>query len=283
MILVFGATGMVGGEVARQLIAIGETPRLLVRDPSKAHPFEGQAEIMRGDLADSRSLADALKGIDAVFLVTGTYGGIDPDLEANAIDAATHASVKHVVKLSVVGADDPIDTFGKLHSQLETKLRHSGLAWTMVRPHYFMTNTLRWADTIRSQSAVYYPTADGRWAAIDPGDIAAVAVKALTEAGHAGRAYTVSGPESLTAAQYVEKLSAAIGKPIKFINVPLEAVRDEMRKSGMPDVHADALKELLGTMRANRLDVVADGVPAVLGRQATTFDEWARRNAAAFS
>jgi (4-alkanoyl-5-oxo-2,5-dihydrofuran-3-yl)methyl phosphate reductase len=282
MILVFGATGMVGGEVARQLIAIGQTPRLLVRDPAKARAFAGRAEIVQGDLADARSLPAALKGIDSVFLLTGTHGGVDPQLEANAIDAAKAAGVARVVKLSVVGADNPFDTFGRLHAELEARLRQSGLAWTMLRPHFFMSNMLRWAGTIRSDGAVYYPTAQGRWCAIDPADIAAVAVTALTEPGHAGRAYTLSGPESLSAGEYVEKLSAAIGKPIRFINVPLQAVRDGLRQGGMPDLHADPLIDLLGAMKANKLDFVSDGVAAALGRNASGFDAWADRNAAAF-
>jgi uncharacterized protein YbjT (DUF2867 family) len=145
-----------------------------------------------------------------------------------------------------------------------------------------MSNMLRWTDTIRSQGAVYYPTDEARWAAIDPRDIAAVAVTALTEPGHAGRSYTLSGPEGLTAAQYVERLAAATGRPIKFVNVPLEAVRSGLRQSGMPDLHADPLMDLLGAMKANRLDFVSDGVAAVTGRKATGFHAWATENAAAF-
>jgi uncharacterized protein YbjT (DUF2867 family) len=190
--------------------------------------------------------------------------------------------VKHVVKLSVVAAEAPIDVFGKLHAESEARLRESGVAWTMLRPHYFMSNTLRWADTIHAQGAFYYPTADGRWAAIDPSDIAAVAVKALTEPGHTGKAYTLSGPEALSAAEYADQLSAAIGKPVKFVNVPIEAVRVGLLKSGMPPVHADALIDLLGAMKAGKLDQVSDDVLRVTGRKPASFGDWAHRNADAF-
>lgn len=282
MILVFGATGTVGGEVARQLIARGERPRLLVRDPAKAHAFDGSAEIMRGDFNDPQSLAAALTGVEKAFLVTGTHGGVDPALEFNAIDAAKASGVAHLVKLSVVGVNAPIDTFARLHARCEAHLQESGISWTMVRPHYFMSNVRYWSETIRSQGAVYYPTAEGRWAAVDPADIAAVAVAALTSPGHSGKTYSVSGPESLSAAQYVERLSAAIGKPIRFVNVPLEVVRDNLLKGGMPAVHADALMDLLAAMKDGRLDFVDDGVHQATGRSAKSFDDWARCNAAAF-
>jgi uncharacterized protein YbjT (DUF2867 family) len=109
-----------------------------------------------------------------------------------------------------------------------------------------------------------------------------VAVKTLTESGHVGKAYTLSGPESQSAAQYAEKLSAALGRPVKFVDVPLEGVRIGLLKSGMPAVHADALMDLLAALRPGKLDHLADGVFKVTGRNATTFDDWASRNAAAF-
>jgi (4-alkanoyl-5-oxo-2,5-dihydrofuran-3-yl)methyl phosphate reductase len=282
MILVLGATGTIGGEVARQLIEGGHKPRLLVRDPAKARAFAAGAEIVQGDLKDTRSLDSALRGVDKFFLLSATHGGVDVELEASAIKAARKAGVKHVVKLSVVAAEAPIDTFGKQHAQSERLLRDSGLAWTMLRPHFFMSNTLRWAETIRSQGVVYYPTAEGRWPAVDPRDIGAVAVKALTEPGHVSKAYTLSGPESLSATQYVEKLSAALGKQVRLVNVPLEAVRDGLLKSGMPAVHADPLMELLAAMKAGKLDKVADDFYRVMGRKPGTFDEWTSRNSDAF-
>jgi len=85
MILVLGATGTTGGEVARQLIKAGQTPRLLVRAASRAHAFEGRAEIVEGDLASPQSLATAMKGIGKLYLVSGTHGGIDPELERRSV------------------------------------------------------------------------------------------------------------------------------------------------------------------------------------------------------
>lgn len=277
MILVLGATGTTGGEVARQLIAAGVKPRLLVRDPKKARAFEGKADIVPGDMERPER---ALAGIEKLYLVSA---GVDGQaLERKTIDAARKAGVRHVVKLSVIGADQPAFSFSRWHAQTEEHLRASGLAWTMLRPGNFMSNALGWAQTIRSQGAFYQPTGKGRWAAIDPMDIGAVAVKALTGTGHEGKAYAITGPESLDAAGYAAKLAAAIGKPVKFVDVPPEAARDSMAKAGMPGPYVDALLELLAAMKAGKTDGVTKTVAEVLGRPATPFDDWARRNAAAF-
>jgi len=279
MILVLGATGTTGGEVARQLIAAGHKPRLLVHDPGKAREYQGKAEIVPVDLARSDSLGPAMKGGERLYLVSTGESG--PELEANAIEAAKKTGVKHVVKLSAMGAENPVLTFGRWHAQAEKRLRESGLTWTILRPGNFMVNALGWAATIKSQGAFYQPTGDARWAAIDPADIGAVAVKALTAPGHEGKAYTLTGPESLSASQYAATLSSVLGTPVRFVDVPPEAARDLMLKS-MPTVYVDALMELMAAMKAGKIDRVTDDVQKVTGRRAGTFAAWARRNIAAF-
>src|SRR3990172_10209719 len=173
MILFFLATGTTGGEVARQLIAAGVRPRLLVRNRAKANEFEGKAEIVEGDLDNPAAVTSALKGVDRVYLVSAGLNG--PDLEIKFIDAAKKAGARHIVKLSVIGADEPVLTFSKWHARIEKHLKESGLQWTMLRPGNFMSNALLlWGETIRTQGAFYQPTGEGRWAAIDPADIGAV-------------------------------------------------------------------------------------------------------------
>jgi len=281
MILVFGATGTTGGEVARQLIAAGQKPRLLVRDPSKAREFQRTAEIVQADLDRPESLGPAMKGIEQLYLVSAG-GPSGPDLEAHAIEAAKKTGVRHVVKLSVIGAETPGLIIAQWHAKSEKRLRESALKWTMLRPGNFMSNALGWAGTIKSKGVFYQSSGDGRWAAIDPADIAAVAVKALTTPGHEGRAYTLTGPESMSAAQYAATLSSVLGKPVKFVDIPLEALRSGMPKS-MPPAYIEALIELFTAMRAGKVDKVTDGVEQVTGRRAGTFEAWARRNAAAFT
>jgi uncharacterized protein YbjT (DUF2867 family) len=182
----------------------------------------------------------------------------------------------------VLGADAPAHGFARLHAESERYLRASGLGWTLLRPGNFMTNTLGWAESIRAQGAFSQPTAAGRWAAIDPADIGAVAVRALTEPGHEGQAYVMTGREAMDAAGYAAVLAEVLGREVRFVDVQAEAARAAMLGGGMPAAYADALLELLAAMRDGRLDAVADGVPRVLGRPAAPFADWARRHAAAF-
>ena len=280
MILVLGATGNVGGEVTRQLIAEGERPRVLVRTPAKAGGFQGRAEVAQGDLEQPESLAAAMRGIDKLFLISS--GANLTRLEANAIDAAARAGVQHVVKLSVLGADAPTFVFARWHAAAERRLVDSGLRWTMLRPGNFMTNSLLWAESVGREGKFYQPSGEGRWAAIDPADVGAVAVAALTTPGHEGKSYTLTGPESLSAAGYAQVLARVLGTPVAFVDVPPDAARQAMLAGGIPADYVEAVVDLNAAMKAGTLDAVTSEVERVAGRKAGTFEAWARRNAAAF-
>lgn len=280
MILVLGATGTTGGEVARQLIAAGERPRLLVRDAAKAAQYAADAEIVTGDTGDPASLAAALRGVEKMYMISA--GSALVETEGTVVAAAKAAGVQHVVKLSVVTADAPSITFARWHAASEHKLMESGLRWTMLRPGNFMTNALGWAPTIKGTGEFYQPTGTGRWAAIDPADIGAVAVRALTTSGHDGKAYTLTGPESMDAAGYATILSTVLGKPVRFVDVPPDAAREGMLQSGMPADYVAALLELLAAMKAGFTDGVTSDVKDVLGRDPGTFEAWAQRHRAAF-
>jgi uncharacterized protein YbjT (DUF2867 family) len=280
MTLVLGATGTIGGEVARQLIAAGARPRLLVRHPDKARAFADTADVVRGDLDDVASLRAAMRGVDKVFMMsTGTNSVA---LEGNVVDAALAEGVTHVVKLSVISAEAPAITFARWHNASELKLKASGLAWTMLRPGNFMTNALGWAPTIKADGNIYQPTGSGTWAAIDPADIGAVAVRALTSAGHEGKEYTLTGPEAFDGAGYAAIFTRVLGKTVTFVDVPPDAAKQAMLGSGMEAAYVDALLDLLAAMKAGYTGAVTNTVQEILGRPAATFESWAKRNAGAF-
>ena len=280
MIVVLGATGTTGGEVARQLIAAGERPRIVARTPSRARGFTHAADVVGGDLDDPGSLRRAFEGCERMYLVSA--GGDLATQERNAIDAARAAGVRHVVKLSVYGADAPRFSFARWHGESEEYLMDSGLAWTMLRPVNFTTNSLGWADTIRADGVIYQPTGTGRWAAIDPADIGRVALSALTEGGHEGQAYTLTGPEAMDGAGYAAVLSDVLDRPVRFVDVPPEAAREAMLSGGMPADYVDAILELLAAMKAGEVDAVTDTVQRVTGRPPARFADWVERNRDAF-
>ncbi|HVE83212.1 MAG TPA: SDR family oxidoreductase [Myxococcales bacterium] len=283
MILVTGATGNIGSEVVRQLAAKGQKVRAFVRNPDKAAALKGpNVEIAKGELGKPDTIRPAMQGVDHVFLLSAGLETIAQE-EKNVVDEAKKAGVKHIVKLSVMGADmEPGIALGKAHRASEKNVEASGITWTFLRPSGFMSNLFNNADSIKSQGKWYAPYGDGKMGVIDPADIAAVAVKALTERGHEGKAYLLTGSEALSQAEMAQKLGAAVGKKIEYVNVPPEAAADSMLKMGMSKSLVDALGEFSGVVRQGFAAAVSPDTERVLGRKPKSFDQWAKENAAAF-
>lgn len=281
MILVTGATGNIGRELVRELDAKGARFRVLVRDRSRAAGLPDSAERAVGDLDKPDTLTPAFEGIDKLFLLTP---GIGLEHTSHAVATAKAAGVSHIVHLSsfnVLG--DPMPAMGRWHHEREQIVRASGIPATILRPGGFMTNTLEWAPAIRERRHVLDPTGPGRYAPIDPADIAAVAALVLTSDGHAGMAYTLTGEETLTIAEQVRVLGDAIGREIEVreATTPGEVVRARY-PHGAPDALADALIEAVALMRADTVGFRTDTVRLLLGRKPRTFAAWCEHNADAF-
>ena len=281
MLLVTGATGHVGRELVRELDARGAAFRVLVRDPARAAGLPDRAERVIGDLDRPATLAAAMGGVERLFLLVP---GIGIEHTEHAVAAARAAGVRHVVYLSsyaVIG--DPVPAMGRWHREREELIRASGIPATFLRPGGFMTNAFDWLPTLRAGGYVLDPVGPGRAAPIDPADIAAVAAVTLTEDGHEGEQYLLTGGETFTVAEQVQILAKATGRDIEIraVATPAEAVRFRY-PHGAPQALADALIEGLTLMRADTVGVRTDTVRRLLGRAPRTFADWCARNAAAF-
>jgi len=279
MILVTGATGQVGSELVQQLLAQGQSVRVFTRDASKVTHLGDRVEIATGDFGQPGSLRAALQGIEKLFLMSQEMGA--SQVEA-ATKAAGQAGVKQIVLLSSLGSETPVFALGKWHADREAHVRASGIPWTFLRPGMFMTNALQWADSIKGQGVVYFPGGQGKVAPIDPYDIAAVAALALTQPGHEGQIYTLTGSELLTYAEQVETIAKALGRPVRYVDVPLSAAREGMLQSGMSAPMADALLELMAFVREGKVEYRSDTTAQLLGRAPRTFAQWCAAHIAAF-
>jgi len=281
MILVTGATGNIGSEVARLLLESGHRFRVLTRDPARAAHLTGRAEVAQGDFSQPETLAAAFAGIEKTFIVTPAGEDL-PVVLGPVFEAARRAGVRHVVMVSSgTIAMQPEVAIGRWHRLAEEKLKESGLAWTMLRPGNFASNSLRWASMIKSQGTVFGP-GNGQSAVIDPRDIAAVGAAALTTPAHEGKTHVLTGPELLSASDQVRIIGDVIGRPLKFVEVPEAGARMGMIKSGMPERMADALIELMRAVKGNQEAYVSPTVREVLAREGRPFVEWVRDNRAAF-
>jgi uncharacterized protein YbjT (DUF2867 family) len=274
MIVVTGATGNVGSELITALVSAGEDVRALVRRADTPLPVGAERAV--GDLNEPDGLGSVLAGAAAMFLMPGYRDA--PGLLASARKSGT----KRVVLLSGGAAvaarvDNPISRY-----MLETEraVQDSGLAWTILRPYEFMSNTLRWQPQIAAGGVVQVPFADIPIAVIDPRDIAAVAAAALTGDEHAGHGYRLSGPKALRPAERVEILASVLGRPLRAIPKSDETAREEML-AAMPTGYVDAFFDFY---TGGGLDesAVLPAVETVTGHPARSFEQWARAHADAF-
>ena len=247
--------------------------RVLTRDPESARGLLGEgAEIVGGDLTDPRSLAPALVGVEKAYLATSH--GDQALMESNFIDAAKEAGVRHIVKVSVIGAThDNFVVLGQVHAAIENKLAASGIPATILRPYWFMENFLGSADTIANQGAIYGSAGDGKVAFVDSRDTAAVAVEALAGQGHEGKEYAPSGPEALTFAEAAEKIGAGIGKDFK----------GALTGKGLPETIAEMFVQINRDARIGTFAEPTGAVEEVTGRPARGLEDFARDHTDAFT
>ncbi|MEU6940426.1 NAD(P)H-binding protein [Streptomyces rubiginosohelvolus] len=280
MILVAGATGAVGREVAGLLAAAGPV-RILARRPERLTVRGDGVEVVEGAYGDRPALDRALEGVSSVFLVTNSP--TEPDDERVA-GAAAAAGVRHLVKLSMMAVEEPgaDDFITRWQRRNEETIRASGVPWTFVRPRTFMSNTLSWAPGIRSAGVVRALYGDAPVACVDPRDVAAVAVAVLTGAGHEGRTYAVSGPEAITAREQTAQLSRVLGRPLRFEELSLDAARAALLAK-YPRPAAEAFLESAERQRAGAKAAVVPTVAELTGCQARPYRTWAADHADAFA
>jgi uncharacterized protein YbjT (DUF2867 family) len=275
VILVTGATGNAGGAVVRALVGAGAPVRALVRDPAGAR-LPDDVEAVAGDLNRPDTIAPHLDGVTATFLLSG-YDGLTETLRD-----MRRAGVKRVVLLSSSSApsEDLTNAVARYHVLSECAVRDSGLAWTFLQPNSFMTNTLQWAPQVRAGDVIRAPFPDVRVATIDPDDIGAVAAAALISDAHAGRAYRLSGPESLLPADRVRILGDVLERDLPFEGQSDEEARAEMSQA-MPAEYVDAFFRFFAAGEIDESQVLPT-VQDVTGRPPRRFEQWARAHADAF-
>jgi len=279
-ILVTGATGHIGGDVLRQLITSGRHPRAMSRKPGPLRSFEG-VEWVYGDLLVPESLDAALEAIDTVFLVwLGPLAAAAPAIAR----IATHD--RHVVLLTSPH-QTPHPFFQQpnglraVHAGVERLIVDSGLRWTFLRPGPFAVNCVYWwGDQIRAGDVVRWTYAGAETAPIHEHDIASVAVRALTEDGHAGMDYFITGPEALTQRRQVEILGDVIGRSLRFEELPRDAGKKLMTTT-MPPAVADMLLDAYAAS-VGLPALVTPTVEQVSGTPALTFAQWVADHADRF-
>lgn len=276
-ILITTPRGKVGAELVRLLTARGATLRLGAHSLEETRKAFPGLETVQLDYTDAASVSAAVQGVDAVYLASP--GDFAPEPEKRLIDAAKAAGVKRVVKLSAMGVDAAPQSALR---QVELHLEASGLQWTVLRPTWFMQNfTTSNAAPIRS-GTLAEPAGDKKTAFIDARDIAAVAAEALLDGRHAGKTYTLTGPELLSRAEVVATIGKELGRTIEYLPVSDEQFRGAV-KGMLSPAYLELLSMLYAGVRQGWTERKTDDVQQVLGRAPIGFAQFAKDHRAVWS
>jgi len=262
--LVIAAKGKTGRRVADRLEALGQTVRRGSRSGST-----------RFDWNEPTTWDAALDGVDAAYVV------YSPDLAVPAAPAAIEAftelakakGLRRLVLLSGRGEEEA--------QRCERIVQTSGLEWTIVRASWFAQNFDEGAfRELVLSGAVTLPAGEVREPFLDIEDLADVAVAALTQDGHNGETYEVTGPRPMSFADAVAEIAAATGQDVQYVQIPMGAFLDGLTQAGLPGEQVELLDYLFSTVLDGRNEHVVDGVERALGRPARDFRDYARAAAA---
>ncbi len=273
MIYVADGGGYIGRELVKRLVASGQRVRALVASPEEAGIVQGPGtEVVLGDRERPETYAHTLARAEVAVLITRHVPNLF-ELEAEFIKAAQAAGVGRLVKSSAFNASLDQQGAKLLHARAEEAIRQSGLAWTFLRPQFFMQNMLWFADEIKTKGTFSLAMKSGRIGMIDYRDIAAVAAQCATETGHQGQIYNLSGPELISMQDIAASLSRAVGTPIRYNDISPTEFQRYLVAMGWSAWHAEVMTRSYAGMSQGASAIVTDDVQRLLGRKATSFDQ----------
>ena len=267
-ILVIGATGTIGSFLIDNLRKKNVDFVTLVRDASKAEKLEKNGiQTVVGDLGDEKSLISAMKDVGSIFLLS-TTSPQSPELQGNVVKAAKAKGIKHIVKIAARGSSVDADfNIGRWHGITEKEIMGSGIPYTFIHAHSFMQNLFFDARSIENENAIYSSQGDGRIPMVDARDIASVAADVLTEPGHEGKTYVLTGPEAISYYDIAREFSRLLGREISYIAQSAEDGYNAMLASGMPDWLVDDMTLLNKRYARNEAADVSPDVEIITGRK----------------
>jgi uncharacterized protein YbjT (DUF2867 family) len=281
-ILVTGATGNTGSALVELLTRCGLPVRVMVRHPAAAARFAAvPVQVAVADFDDVASLAAAVAGVGRAYLVTPSSEQAEAQ-QVRFAELAAAFGVEQLVVLSQLGADEASPVrFLRWHAAVERRVRELGIGSTLLRPNLYFQGLLVFAPSIATEGRFFAPIGDARVSAVDVRDVAAVAAVALTEPGHAGRTYTITGPAAITHAEIAAAFSAAIGREITFVDAPPEVFAESLR-GVLPLWRVGGLLEDYAHYARGEAAAVYPTVAEVTGQQPRDIGQFARDYADAF-
>ena len=270
--------GNIGNHVAEMLAYQGTPVRVLVRSVTPDRRWDELGiEQVAADAGDPTSLDPAFDGNERFFSVSPLVENL-AQLGTNTIEAAKNAGVRYIVRSSAMGASEKAITMGRLHREVEKAVETSGIPYTILQPNTFMQSYGLNAETVRKDRVFYLPMGNGKVSLIDVNDIAAVAVACLTEPGHEGKKYILTGPEALSNYNVAEELTTYLGRTITYLDVSPTQAEETMKRAGMSPWMVRVLLELFQICKDGYANQISPAVEQILKRKATSFEEFLANN-----
>jgi NAD(P)H dehydrogenase (quinone) len=273
---VTGATGVVGGHVARDLAGRGIGQRLLVRSPARAPHLPGTT-IHPFSYTDQAAATEALRGVETLLMVSAAESADRLDQHRAFLDAAVAAGVARIVYTSfVAAAPDATFTLARDHYATEEHIKASGMAWTFLRDSFYIDFM---EAMVREDGVLRGPAGDGRCAIVARADVARAAATILADpAPHAGRTYDITGPVAMTLTEVAQAISAVRGRDVRFHNESIDEAYASRRGYGAPDWQLDAWVSTYTAIAGNAMSRVSSDVETITGRPPMTLEDYLRAN-----
>ena len=275
MILITGATGKTGSAAVQELSNQNIPFRVLIRNEDKLNQITDMGgEVIIGTIEDDAALNQAMEGVQkALVLLPNSEQQLF--LEKKVVDAALEANVQHIVKMSSMEAvPEATSPIPKLHMQSENYIKNSGMNWTMIKPNFFMQNLLGSGKTIVEQNKFFLPMGEGKAGMIHTKDVGTVIAKVLSEDGHEGQNYEVTGPEILSFHDVAEIFSKVLGKKVDYINVPIDEYKKTLSQFLTNQWHLDSVIDLFKDIAEGGIEDKTDTFEDLIGKSPCSLEQF---------
>ena len=283
MILITGATGKTGSATAKSLGEKGETFRALIRNEEKKEGLESLGgEVVIGSIENTEVVNQSMQGVTTVLVLLPNSES-QLALEKQLVDSAKKAGVERIVKMSSIEATpDATSPIPKLHLESEEYIKQSGLAWTMIKPNFYMQNLLASAGTIKEQGKIFLPMGDGKTGMIDTTDVGKVLAKVLSEDGHESMNHEITGPEILSFYEVAKIFSQVLGKQVDYVDVPMDAYKETLGQFLTNQWHLDAVIDLFKGIAEGGIEDKTDTFNELMGETPKSLSQFLAENSFIF-
>ena len=275
MILLTGATGKTGSATAIELSNLNVPFRALIRSEEKRGEIEALGgEVIIGSAEDRENIDQAMIGIEKLLIILPNCEN-QLEMEMQLVDSAKAEGVQHIVYMSSVEADEEcISPIPKLHWDTEVYIRSSGMQWTMIKPNFYMQNFVGSAKTIIEQNKFFLPMSEGRTGMIDTRDVGKVIAKVLSEEGHEGQSYQITGPEILSFYDVAEKFSSVLRREVLYVDMPMDAYKNILSQFLTNQWHLDSVIDLFGGIAEGGIEYKTDTFEELIGTPPRSLEDF---------